>query len=58
MPNPVSAAQMEISARAVMDCLGQLKEPQGHCIMMAYYYGHTHEERSTLMRTPLGMVKA
>jgi len=50
IPNRVSAAQMDISARAVMDCLGQLKEPQRHCIMIAYYYGHAHEELSTLMR--------
>jgi RNA polymerase sigma-70 factor, ECF subfamily len=25
---------------------------------MAYYYGHTHDELSTMMRVPLGTVKA
>lgn len=56
--NPAAAAEQAVAAQAVVDCLDQLKEPQRRCIMMAYYYGHTHDELSTLMRTPLGTVKA
>ncbi|HKF94671.1 MAG TPA: sigma factor-like helix-turn-helix DNA-binding protein [Gammaproteobacteria bacterium] len=58
MRNPAIAAETDIAAQAVVDCLDQLKEPQRRCILMAYYYGHTHNELSTMMRVPLGVIKA
>ncbi len=56
--SPSTAAAMDASAEALARCLRQLKAPQRRCIMMAYYYGHTHDELSTLTGTPLGTVKA
>jgi RNA polymerase sigma-70 factor, ECF subfamily len=56
--NPAFATEFDASTRAVIECLGRLKEQQRHCIMMAYYYGHTHDELSALLQTPLGTVKA
>jgi RNA polymerase sigma-70 factor (ECF subfamily) len=57
-PSPVASAAVGMSAEAVEKCLQQLKTEQRRCIMMAYYYGHTHDELSTLTGTPLGTVKA
>lgn len=56
--SPAVATEIDASTKAVMECLGELKEQQQRCIMMAYYYGHTHEELSKLLQTPLGTVKA
>lgn len=56
--SPSAAADTDASAEAVARCLQQLKAPQRRCIMMAFYYGHTHDELSTLTGTPLGTVKA
>lgn len=51
-------AKIDVSASAVRDCLEQLKETQRRCILLAYYYGHTHEELALLLKCPLGTVKA
>ena len=56
--DPVTSAEISVSTEAIMDCLNQLKEEQKHCIMMAYYHGHTHHELSKSLKTPLGTVKA
>lgn len=56
--NPALATEFDAPTRAVEECLDRLKAQQRQCIMMAYYYGHTHDELSTLMQTPLGTVKA
>jgi RNA polymerase sigma-70 factor (ECF subfamily) len=56
--NPAAAAEIKMSIKAIADCMAQLKEQQRRCIMMAYFYGHTHDELSTVMDTPLGTVKA
>jgi RNA polymerase sigma-70 factor (ECF subfamily) len=52
--DPAITIEIETSAKVLLDCLGQLKKQQRRCIMMAYYYGHTPDELSTLMSTPLG----
>ena len=42
----------------LMECLDCLKPEQKECILMSYYYGHTHEEMSRELERPLGTVKA
>ena len=42
----------------LMECLDSLKPEQKECILMSYYYGHTHEEMSRKLEKPLGTVKA
>jgi len=51
-------ARIDVSAKVVRDCLEQLKETQRRCILLAYYYGHTHDELAHLLKRPLGTVKA
>lgn len=55
---PEAQADRVGTTAAVMDCLDQLKEPQRRCILLAYYYGHTHEELAVIVQAPLGTVKA
>lgn len=55
---PEQDAQMSAATRAVLDCLKGLKEEQKRSILMAYYYGHTHEELAHHFDAPLGTVKA
>ena len=42
----------------LMQCLNHLKPEQKECILMSFYYGHTHEEMSKQLNKPLGTVKA
>lgn len=42
----------------LLECLEKLKSEQKECILMSYYYGHTHEEMSRELERPLGTVKA
>lgn len=46
------------SARRVAKCMDALQENQRKSILMAYYYGHTHEEIAQQLAAPLGTVKA
>lgn len=39
-------------------CLGGLKEEHRRCVVMAYHYGLSYEELSTLSAVPLGTVKS
>jgi len=55
---PEETAQIDYSTSALMDCLDQLMEQQKRCIMLSYYYGHTHDELSKLLKKPLGTIKA
>jgi RNA polymerase sigma-70 factor (ECF subfamily) len=55
---PFGRAVVDADAKAVLACLEQLPPAQRRCILMAYYHGHTHEELSRLLRTPLGTIKA
>lgn len=45
-------------AIAVRDCLGRLSEEQRRAILLAYYYGLTHEELAERLGAPLGTVKS
>jgi RNA polymerase sigma-70 factor (ECF subfamily) len=46
------------SARRVAKCMDELQEKQRESILMAYYYGNTHEEIAKKLAAPLGTVKA
>lgn len=55
---PSVSTEIHASTAAIMDCLDQLKAQQKHCILMAYYYGHTHGELAASLQIPLGTIKA
>lgn len=56
--NPTESMEFNTSTAALNYCLKQLKNGQRKCIMMAYYYGYTHDELAQRLNTPLGTVKA
>ncbi len=56
--NPTDSMEFNTSSAAIIRCLEQLKNGQRKCIVMAYYYGYTHEELAHRLETPLGTVKA
>ena len=55
---PADMTDISIETRQLLDCLKDLKEQQKQAVLMAYYYGQTHEEISSAMESPLGTVKA
>ena len=55
-PEQFSSLSEETSQ--LMHCLNQLKPEQKECILLSYYYGHTHEEMARQLKRPLGTVKA
>ena len=55
---PDDRAELSVMTNRVMNCLDELKERQKDSVLMAYYYGQTHEEISAELEAPLGTVKA
>lgn len=43
--------------RRLEDCLGELKDAQRRCVLLAYYGGHTHPELAAQLQVPVGTVK-
>ena len=57
-PGPFDLADIAVSSEALDRCLDALKEQQREVILMAYLYGHTHDELSRITGSPLGTIKA
>ena len=55
---PDSQENMSQEMKGLMDCLDTLKPAQRECILLSYYYGHTHQELSEKLGKPLGTIKA
>jgi RNA polymerase sigma-70 factor (ECF subfamily) len=55
-PYQMTAQNNEL--KALLSCMERLNPDQRQCLLMAYYYGYTHEEISKRMSTPVGTVKS
>ena len=55
---PDQLSNMSDEVKGLMDCLDKLKPEQRECILLSYYYGHTHQELSKKLDRPLGTIKA
>ncbi len=55
-PDQLSGMSEEV--KNLMNCLDKLKPEQRECILLSYYYGHTHQELSIKLDRPLGTIKA
>jgi len=55
---PDQLSNMSEEVKGLMDCLDKLKPEQRECILLSYYYGHTHQELSKKLDRPLGTIKA
>jgi RNA polymerase sigma-70 factor (ECF subfamily) len=57
-PGPLDMADLAVSSEALARCLDGLKARQREVILLAYLYGHTHDELSRITGSPLGTIKA
>ena len=57
-PNPFEMTVQSLELKSLLVCMEKLKPDHRDCLLMAYYYGYTHEEISTRMSTPVGTVKS
>jgi len=55
---PDNRENLSQEMQRLMKCLDLLQPAQRECILMSYYYGHTHQELSEKLNKPLGTVKA
>ena len=57
-PDPFEMTAQNNELKALLSCMERLNPDQRQCLLMAYYYGYTHEEISERMSTPVGTVKS
>ena len=55
---PDDLEDMSQDIQGLMTCLNKLKPDQKECILLSYYYGHTHQELAEKLDKPLGTIKA
>jgi len=55
---PDNLEDLSQDVQGLMACLNKLKPDQRECILLSYYYGHTHQELADKMGRPLGTIKA
>lgn len=58
LPDPFRLAAQNSELRAFVGCLKQLGQQQQDCLLLAYYYGYTHEEIASRFGAPVGTVKS
>ena len=56
--DPSSVEDIGLLSDGIHECVRRLKAGQRQAILLAYYYGMTHEEISTELDAPLGTVKS
>ena len=56
--NPEQFSHLSEDTQQLLHCLGQLKPEYKECVLLSYYYGHTHGEMAQQLQRPLGTVKA
>jgi len=57
-PDPFEMTAQSRDLKALLQCMEKLGAKQKQCLLMAYYYGYTHEEISQRMATPVGTIKS
>ena len=57
-PDPYELTAQSRDLKALLGCMEMLNADQRKCLLLAYYYGYTHEEISERMSTPVGTVKS
>ncbi len=58
LPDPFRSAAHSADLRAFLDCLKLLDGDSQKCVLLAYYYGYTHEEIAAGVSAPVGTVKS
>lgn len=58
IPDPLAAVGQSSQMQAFLACLAKLDENSQRCLLLAYYYGYTHEEIADRETAPVGTVKS
>ncbi|RMF04309.1 MAG: sigma-70 family RNA polymerase sigma factor [Alphaproteobacteria bacterium] len=58
LPDPFHQAVHNRDLRRFLACLEKLDREYQRCLLMAYYYGYTHEEIAARLPAPVGTVKS
>lgn len=57
-PDPFELTSQSLELKSLLGCMEALGPEQRQCLLMAYYYGYTHEEISEQLDKPVGTVKS
>jgi RNA polymerase sigma-70 factor (ECF subfamily) len=57
-PDPFEMTAQSNDLKALLRCMEKLNPDQRRCLLMAYYYGYTHDEISERISSPVGTVKS
>lgn len=58
IPDPFALAVEREDLRAFLACLKKLDGSSQRCVLLAYYYGYTHDEIARQVSAPVGTVKS
>lgn len=58
LPDPFAEAAKSSQLQAFLTCLAKLDANSQRCLLLAYYYGYTHEEIAARETAPVGTVKS
>ncbi|MEC9368205.1 MAG: sigma-70 family RNA polymerase sigma factor [Pseudomonadota bacterium] len=57
-PDPFALTNQSQELSALLNCMGKIDDGEKRCLMLAYYYGYTHEEIAARTKSPVGTVKS
>lgn len=58
LPDPFTATARSRDLNALLECLKKLDQVSQKCLLLAYYYGYTHDEIAAGVSSPVGTVKS
>lgn len=58
LPDPYELTAQSSELRALLACMEGIDAKHQKCILMAYYYGYTHDEIASKVGVPTGTVKS
>lgn len=58
LPDPFTTTARSRDLNALLKCLERLDQVSQKCVLLAYYYGYTHEEIAAGVSSPVGTVKS
>lgn len=57
-PDPFALTNQSQELSALLACMKHIEEAEQNCLLLAYYYGYTHEEIASRLEAPVGTVKS
>lgn len=57
-PDPFTLTSQSQELAALLACMKHIETEEQRCLLLAYYYGYTHEEIAARLESPVGTVKS